>query len=179
MIHLTRIITTEGCKIFRRDRQGKRSGWVVLYVKNWIASEELPLRNNHDQTENLWVETREQTNKGHLVVTIYYRTPGQEESADNIFLFQLQHTLHSQGLILIGDFNHVDVCWESNTVSCKQSRRLLASVEVTSLVQISDGPTRDETLLDLVLTSAEEIIKEARAVATMFCLNSWSQEIWA
>lgn len=48
----------------------------------------------------------------------------------------------------------------------------MASVEVTSLVQISDGPTRDETLLDLVLTSAEEIIKEARAVATMFCLNS-------
>lgn len=39
--------------------------------------------------------------------------------------------LHLQVLILMGhfNFNHLDVCWESNTVGCKQSRRLLGCTE--------------------------------------------------
>jgi len=34
------------------------------------------------------------------------------------------------------DFNHPDVCWESNAVSCKLSRRPLESAEDKFLVQV-------------------------------------------
>ena len=65
----------KGCKIFRRNKQGRRDGGVALYIKKWIDFEDLPLRNSHEQVESLWVKIRDQTNKGHLVVRVYYRPP--------------------------------------------------------------------------------------------------------
>jgi len=61
---------------------------------------------------------------------------------DKAFLFQLQEALHLQALILMGDANHTDVCWESNMVGCKQSRRVLECMEDNFLVQVSDKLTR-------------------------------------
>ena len=63
--------TTEGPRLFRRDRQGRKGGGVVLYVKEWIDCEELPLRNSQEQLESLWVKTRDRTHKGQLVIGIY------------------------------------------------------------------------------------------------------------
>jgi len=39
--------TTEECKLFRRDRQGRRSEGVALCVRGWIGCEELPVRLAH------------------------------------------------------------------------------------------------------------------------------------
>ena len=69
---------------------------------------------------------------------MYYRPPDQEEPVDEAFLLQLQETAHLQVLILMGDFNHQDVCWESSMVGCKQLRRLLELTEVNFLLQILD-----------------------------------------
>jgi len=70
----------DGYKLFRRDRRDKRGGGGALYIKNyikkWIHCEELPLRNSHGQIESLWVEMRDRTSKGYLVVGVYYRPPG-------------------------------------------------------------------------------------------------------
>ena len=43
----------EDYRLFRRDRQGRRGGGVVLCVRKWIDCEELCLRNSHDQVESL------------------------------------------------------------------------------------------------------------------------------
>ncbi|PKU41811.1 glycerol kinase [Limosa lapponica baueri] len=55
----------------------------------------------------------------------YYRPPNQGEPIDKAFLLQLQEASHSQALILLGDFNHPDICWKSSMVSliprCKKS----------------------------------------------------------
>ena len=45
-------------RLFRRDRQGRRGGGVVLYVRKWIDCEELCLRNSHDQVESLSGKSR-------------------------------------------------------------------------------------------------------------------------
>lgn len=55
----------------------------------------------------------------------------------------------------------MDVCWESNTAGYKESRRLLKCREATFLVQILNKPARSEVVLDLVLTSVEELIKRS------------------
>jgi len=47
-------------------------------------------------------------------------------------------------------------------VSCKQSRRLLECINDNFLVHILDRLTRGEALLDLVLTSVDEVIKEVK-----------------
>ena len=61
-----------------------------------------------------------------------------------------------------GNFNHPDSQWKNNTVSCKQSRKLLDSIDDNFLFQILDRSTRVEALLDLVLTNVEEVIQEAK-----------------
>lgn len=82
-----------------------------------------------------------------------------------------QEVLCLQGLTLMGDFNYLDICWENNTVNYKQSRRLLVSIKNNFLVQVLDRPTRGETLLDLMLIIAEEIIKEVKLGGSLRCSN--------
>ena len=73
-LHNWNIMT--GCyRSFRRNKQDRRHGGVALLIKKWIDCEELPLRNSHEQVESLRVKVRDWTNKGHLVVRVYYRSP--------------------------------------------------------------------------------------------------------
>lgn len=54
-----------------------------------------------------------------LVVRVYYRPSDQEEPVDEAFLLQLQEFSCSQVIILMGDFNHLDICWQGNMESNK------------------------------------------------------------
>ncbi len=54
-------------------------------------------------------------------------------------------------------------------VGGRQSRRFLESVEDNFLVQVIDGPTRGEALLDLVLTNAEESVREVKIGGSLGC----------
>ena len=72
-------------------------------------------------------------------------------------------------LCLVRDFSHSDICWKDHTASCKRSRRLLECTDDNFLVQVLDRPTRDEALLDLLLTNAEEIIKGVKVGGSLGC----------
>jgi len=63
------------------------------------------------------------------VVGVYYRPSDREELTDEAFLLQLQEASLSQALVLLGDFNHPDICWKSNTASCRQSSGFLECIE--------------------------------------------------
>jgi len=67
--------------------------------------------------------------------------PDEGEPADEAFLLQLQGVLCLQALVLMGDFNHPDICWDSSTAGGRQSRRFLESAEDNFLVQVLDGLT--------------------------------------
>jgi len=68
--------------------------------------------------ESLCVRIRDRISRGQLVVGVYYRLPDQEEPADEAFC-KLKEVSLSQVLILMGDFNHPDIHWQDNVVSCK------------------------------------------------------------
>ncbi|PKU32056.1 rna-directed dna polymerase from mobile element jockey-like [Limosa lapponica baueri] len=48
-------VAIEGYKLFRRDRRGRRGGGVALYLKEWIESEEVLLKNSQEEVESLWI----------------------------------------------------------------------------------------------------------------------------
>ncbi len=54
-------------------------------------------------------------------------------------MLQLQEGLSSRALVLMEDFNHPDICWDSAMVGGRQSKRFLESVEDNFLVQVIDG----------------------------------------
>ena len=93
------------------------------------------------------------------MIGVYYRPPDQGETVDKAFLLQLWEVSCSQALVLVGDFNHLNICWKDHKASCKRSKRLLESIDDNFLVQVLDRLTRGEVLLDTLFTNAEEIIK--------------------
>jgi len=46
------------------------------------------------------------------LVGFCYRSPNQDEEADEIFYKQLGEASQSPALVLVGDFNLQDVCWK-------------------------------------------------------------------
>jgi len=70
--------------------------------------------------------------------------------------------LCAQSLVLLWAFNHPDICWKSSTGRCRQSRRFLECTEDNFLVQVIDTPTREDTILDLMLTNTSELIGDIK-----------------
>ncbi|KAJ7409116.1 hypothetical protein BTVI_57818 [Pitangus sulphuratus] len=71
-----------GCKLFRRDRQGRRSGGVALYVRESLDSVELEVSN--DKVECLWTRIRAKVNKADILVGDCYRPPNQDDEGDEL-----------------------------------------------------------------------------------------------
>ena len=59
----------EGCRLFRRDRQGRQGGGVALYVRERFDCTALTVRD--DMVESLWVRIRGMENKADVVVGVY------------------------------------------------------------------------------------------------------------
>jgi len=84
----------------------------------------------------LWAKIKDVINEGQLMVRVYYRPPDRGEAVDKASLLQLQEALHTQAIILKGDFNHPEISWGNSTESCKQ--RHLESAKNNFLVQMLD-----------------------------------------
>lgn len=52
---------------------------------------------------------------------------------DEAFLLQLQEGSRSRALVLMGDFVHPDVCWESGAAGGRRYRRVLESLSSLQL----------------------------------------------
>ncbi|NAW49622.1 hypothetical protein FGF92_23570, partial [Salmonella sp. gx-f5] len=90
-------------------------------------------------------------NKGDVVVGVYYRPPGQDDSADKLFFTELREASRLTPLVLMGDFNLPDVNWECHTADTSKSRRFMKHLDDNFLVQVLTEPTRKGALLDLLL----------------------------
>ena len=160
-----------GYRLIRRRRWGKKGGDITLYIKKSMQHEELSLNRSHKQVEILWIRTRDRGNKGNLVVGVYYRPPDQGEPTDESSFLQLQEASYSQSLVLLGDINHPDIYWKSSMVSCRLCRRFLECIDDNFLNQVIDTPTRVEAILDLMITSASELIGNIKPGGSLDCSN--------
>ncbi|KAJ7416114.1 glycerol kinase [Pitangus sulphuratus] len=110
-----------------------------------------------------------QTSKGDTVVGVCYRPPEQEEEVNEAFYRQLEAASQSQALVLVGDFNYSDICWRNNTVKHKQSKRFLESIDDNFLTQVEEDSTRNDVLLDLLLTNRENLVGDVNVGSSLGC----------
>ncbi|PKU30159.1 rna-directed dna polymerase from mobile element jockey-like [Limosa lapponica baueri] len=82
------------------------------------------------------------------VLGVYYKPPNQDGEADEAFYSQLTVASKSQALVLMGVFNHPDICWEGYTAGHVQSRKFLQYIDDNFLTQVVEEPTRRGVLLD-------------------------------
>ena len=95
-------------------------------------------------------------NKAGNLLGVCYRPPNQDEEVDEVFYKQLVEVSELVALVLMGDFNLVDVCWKYNTAERKQSQWYLECVEDNLLTQLVSEPTRGGASLDLLFTNRKE-----------------------
>jgi len=130
---------------------------------------EFCLGEDEERVENLWVRIKGQPQMGDIIVGVYYRPHDQEEEVDEAFYKQLQAASQSQPLVLMGEFNHPDNCWEDHTARHMQSRRFLQSINDNFLMQVVEEPTRRGALLDLVLTNKEGLVGDVKVGGRIGC----------
>lgn len=150
-------------QIFRRDKQGRRGG----ELSKQIDYEEMSLKNCHDHVKNLWVKTGDWTNKEHMLVgSITDRLKkGRLWMRPSWFNYRKCHT---HRLSPWKDFRCLLVKQTASNPGCSWSSLAIWTpywqyeLQLDFLVQVLDKPTKSETLLDLVFTTAKEINKRLR-----------------
>ncbi|KAK4832290.1 hypothetical protein QYF61_021689 [Mycteria americana] len=151
-------IMMDGYKLFHKDRQGRRGGGVVLYVNENLECTEVNYGYCGSPIECLWVKIRGVISKGDLRVGNCYQPPNQDAKANEAIFGSVKQDSGQQNLVLMGDFSYPDICWKNNTAAHMSSIKFLECVEDFLLIQMLNVPTRNEALLDLLLTNQENLL---------------------
>ncbi|GAB0207314.1 hypothetical protein GRJ2_003197000 [Grus japonensis] len=130
---------------------------------------ELHLGMDEEPTKSLWVRIKGRAGAGDIIAGVCYRPPDQGDRADEALYRQVGAASLSQALVLMGDFNHPDICWRENTAECKQSRKFLECVDDNFLLQVTEEPTRRGAMLDLVLTNKEGLVGDVKLKDSLGC----------
>ena len=75
----------------------------------------------------------------------------KEDEANETLLQLLKEVLGQENLILMGDFNYPDICWENNIAV--SSIRFLDCIKDCFLLQMLNVLTQNSALLDLLLAN--------------------------
>ncbi|GAB0208867.1 mitochondrial enolase superfamily member 1 [Grus japonensis] len=124
---------------------------------------------DEEPTESLWVRIKGRAGAGDIIVGVCYRPPDQRDGADEALYRQIGAASCSQALVLMGDFNHPDICWRDNTAERKQSRKFLECVDDNCLLQVIEEPTRRGAMLDLILTNKEGLVGDVKLKGSLGC----------
>ena len=145
----------EGYAMFRKDRMGRRGGGVLLYIKDTIPAYEVQLQEEADCNEAIWCKLV----TGHTTVTIgvVYRCPNITKQ-NNEKIHNAISEVSKGDCIIMGDFNHGNIKWDSQQSTGVEDQRVLCLVQDNFLTQHVLEPTRAARVLDIVLSSQKEFV---------------------
>ena len=140
----------EGYAMFRKDRMGRRGGGVLLYIKDTIPAYEVQLQEEADCNEAIWCKLV----TGHTTFTIgvVYRCPSITKQ-NNEKIHNAISEVSKGDCIIMGDFNHGNIKWDSLQSTGVEDQRFLCLVQDNFLTQHVLEPTRAASVLDIVVYS--------------------------
>ena len=128
----------------------------MLYVKSSFNAVERWDMSNETFKESVWCEI--QLKRSKLLVGVCYRVPYATEEA-NQGMYKLLERANKETSLIMGDFNFID--WENSEGQREQDRLFLDLIDASFMQQHVVGPTRGNNILDLVITSEENMIENA------------------
>lgn len=143
-------IDLDGNKQFTKERWERRDGGVALYVREQYDCLEFQYENGEKPFESLWFKFRDKSSKvwkERVVLDVSYRSPHEEDEIHEALFGQLTEVSRSKALVLMWDFNHPDICQDSNTEVHRQSRKFWECVGDNFLVKVLEEPTKVLLLL--------------------------------
>lgn len=141
----------DGYRLFYKGRQGRRGGWVVLFVKENLGCVTAICGDHGGSFGCFWVKLRGVVFEGSLTVDICHWPPNQDDRVSEAIFRSLKQTSGQQNLVLMGEFNYPDICWKNHPAVDVSSSKFLKCVGNCFLIQMLDVITRSEALLDLLL----------------------------
>ena len=91
-------------------------------MRDQLECNELHLGEGEELVESLWVRNKGWAAMADIAVEVYYRSPDQDDEVSEALYKQLEVVLQSHALVLMGDFNHPNICWVGNTARHMQPR---------------------------------------------------------
>ena len=158
-------ILDTGYTIFRRDRAEREGGGVFIAVKD-----NLDCRRTSDLEtglEMLCVELNLAcSSRSKIVISAIYRPPDSTPSYDFHSVTEFTSHLNNSARLLkshslvLGDFNYpaikwIEGCGFSNSTNSADSA-FCETLQDHSLLQVNPFPTRNENILDLIITDAPD-----------------------
>lgn len=149
-------INIQNYTIYRQDRN-RHGGGTALYIHDRFTSvrrPDLELPN----IELLWVELKFYNHS--VLVGVCYRPPNQCAADVDAFIDNLNNSLSSivggrnQSVILLGDFNDRCHVWDSDHSDSEIGLKLVNLVRSHNMFQLINKPTRNNNLLDLLITDS-------------------------
>ncbi|XP_073409523.1 uncharacterized protein [Dendrobates tinctorius] len=168
----------EGYNLFARNRLDKRGGGVALYVRNTYICTEIEASETGSSVETVWVRIQGQNNGKDTIVGIYYRPPVQAEDMDELFMHQMAKFSKKYDIVVMGDFNYPDICWESLSGKTNRSRKFLSSLADNFIFQKVGEKTRGTATLDLIPINREEMVEEVIVAGTLGGSDHAILELW-
>jgi len=117
---------------------------------------------DEELTESLRFRVKGKAGEGDIVVGFCYRLPDQEDRVDEALYKQIGAASHPQNMVLVGDFDHPNICWRDNTAGHQRLKKFLERVDGNLLFQIVQEPMRRGAMLDLVLTNKERLMSDEK-----------------
>ncbi|XP_068215775.1 uncharacterized protein [Palaemon carinicauda] len=161
---------------FWTDRKGRTHGGTIIYLRDDIAPNSIPLLSYSDGQIELQAIQIQQHN---MVIINCYRPPGSCSRNFSGAMEALSRLLDSlpvptPDVILTGDFNFPFLKWPEgtqtgSTLADKSQAELLLSITNSSfLIQMVSIPTRGNNILDLFFTNNRDAINYVSAERTIF-----------
>ena len=156
--------------IYRRDRVSRPGGEVMLAVLNTINSIR---RSDLECPAELVCEIRPSL-KRKLLIVVFYRPP--DSNLDYLKelkkSFRLANQARFDQLVVCGDFNLPHIDWEFGTATTGDSIHNYFTKPVMDnyLWHMNNTPTRNNNMLNLILTNIPEKISDIHGLTTFLIL---------
>ena len=134
---------------------GRRGGGVLLYIKDTIPAYEVQLQEEADCKDAIWCKLV--TGLTTVTTGVVYRCPNITKQ-NNEKIHNAISEVSRGDCIIMGDFNHRNIKWDSLQSTGVEDQKFLCLVQDNFLTQHVLEPTRAARVLDIVLSSQKEFI---------------------
>ncbi|XP_069168696.1 uncharacterized protein [Procambarus clarkii] len=141
-----------GFKLFRADRCIGRGGGVAIYVGDNLKCSLKEGIKTEPHTETVWIELSEGADN--IIIGEVYRPPNLDRVGAGHLWDGVSGASGSNSVCVVGDFGFGGVSW-LNKAGSGEAEDFLELVGDCFLTQHVGEPTRENNILDLVLTSRE------------------------
>ena len=139
-----------GYVMFRKDRQERMGGGVIMYIKDSIQAYELQMEKEAECEEAIWCNIA--TKNSTLAIGLIYRSPNIQQEDDEK-LHNAIKEISKRECVIMGDFNHGHIQWKSLESVGRDDQQFVLLIQDCFLTQHVLEPTRGGNVLDLVFSS--------------------------